>query len=83
MRRVKLLYFAALREAMGVSEAAVELPDDVRTVADLARFLERSEPQLAGRLSSVRFALNEAFAEPDAPLSAGDVVALIPPVSGG
>ena len=59
------------------------LPDDVRTVAELPAFLERAHPVLAARLGAVRFAVNEAFADPDTALVAGDVVAVIPPVSGG
>ena len=80
---VTLLYFAALREAVGVAEERCELPEDVRTVLDLSGFLERTRPMLAGRLGSVRFAVNETFAFDDTGLEPGDVIALIPPVSGG
>ena len=80
---VTLLYFAALRDAAGKGEESVDLPDDVQTVAALAAWLERHRPAFAGRLGSVRLAVNEAFAEPDTSLAAGDVIALIPPVSGG
>jgi molybdopterin synthase sulfur carrier subunit len=79
---VTLLYFAALRDAAGTAEESAELPDDVQTVAALAAWFER-RPAFAGRLASVRFAVNEAFAEPETSLAAGDVIALIPPVSGG
>jgi molybdopterin converting factor subunit 1 len=82
-RSVTLLYFAALREAMGVAVESLELPDSVRTVSDLSAFLARTRPALAGRLGCVRFAVNETFAAGDTGLEAGDVVALIPPVSGG
>ena len=78
-----LLYFAAIRDAVGVAEESLDLPDAVRHVADLPGFLAQVRPALAGRLGSVRFAVNESFAAPDTPLGAGDVIALIPPVSGG
>ncbi len=82
-RSITLLYFAALRELTGVSEESVHLPDDVRSVRDLMRWLEQARPILAGRLGTVRFAIDESFAEPDEAIRSGAVVALIPPVAGG
>jgi molybdopterin converting factor small subunit len=38
---------------------------------------------LAGRLTSVRVAVDEEFADKSRELLGGEVVALIPPVSGG
>jgi molybdopterin synthase sulfur carrier subunit len=80
---ITLLYFAGVRDAAGKSEEQVELPDGVRTVGALTAFLERRYPALVTRLGSVRYAVNETFADPDLELAAGDVVAVIPPVSGG
>lgn len=82
-RSVTLLYFAGVREAVGVAEESIDLPEGVRTVSDLSTFLEIARPTLAGRLGSVRFAVNEVFASPETRLQPGDVIALIPPVSGG
>jgi len=80
---VTVLYFAALRDVMGLSEEQVTLPPEVRTAADFLRFLEGARSALTGRLQSVRLARNEAFAAPEEVLVAGDVLALIPPVAGG
>jgi molybdopterin converting factor subunit 1 len=80
---VTILYFAALRDLVGRSEEKLALPDDVASVAALALHLSRLHPQLADRLSHVRFARNEEFARPADSLVDGDVVALIPPVAGG
>ena len=82
-RAVTVLYFASIREIAPAPEARVVLPDDVRTIADLSAYLERTVVGLAGRLGSVRFAINETFVSSDAPVSNGDVVAVIPPVTGG
>jgi len=82
-RPIQLLYFAALRERMGIASEAIELPEDVRDLRDLARFLEASRPALTGLLASVRFAVGDEFADLDRALEPGAVVALIPPVSGG
>lgn len=80
---IVLLYFAAVRELVGKDEERVALPEDVRTIADLATFLGKRHPSLDGRLGAVRFARNEVFATNDEALADGDVVALIPPVAGG
>jgi len=80
---ITVLYFAAVRDAIGKGEERLVLPAEVTTVAELSRFLENRHPALAGRLGSVRYAVNEVFAALEAPLAAGDVVAVIPPVSGG
>jgi molybdopterin converting factor subunit 1 len=83
LRTIEMLYFAAIRDVVGRPKEVLDLPEAVRTVMDLASHLERVHPALEGRLATVRFAVNEAFAEPGAVVSNGDVVAVIPPVSGG
>lgn len=80
---VHVLYFAALRELTGVSEEQLELPAEVRTVSDFAMYIQRAHPALAGKLASVRIALDEAFAENSDALQGALVIALIPPVAGG
>jgi molybdopterin converting factor subunit 1 len=81
--RVHLLYFAAIRDLLGRATEELDLPDGPHQLADVRAALARAHPELAERLGTVRFALNEAFAEPDASVSDGDAVAVIPPVSGG
>jgi molybdopterin synthase sulfur carrier subunit len=81
--RVRVLYFAVVRELTGREEEAVDLPAGVRTAGAFAAWLPGHRPELAGRMSSIRIARNEAFAGDDEPLAEGDVLALIPPVAGG
>ena len=78
-----MLYFAGLRDAIGVAEEMLVLPAEVRTVADLTDHLAARYPAYATRRAHVRIARNEAFAEGDETIADGDVVALIPPVAGG
>jgi molybdopterin synthase sulfur carrier subunit len=80
---VRVLYFAGLRDALGISEELIVLPDGVRSVADLANHLATRHKAYAERRSHVRIARNEAFASEDEAIHDGDVVALIPPVAGG
>ena len=80
--RVRIRYFAAVREALGVGEEQVEL-DPGASVGDLHRLLESRHPALHGHRRGLRFAVGARFASSESPLAEGAEVALIPPVSGG
>jgi molybdopterin converting factor subunit 1 len=77
---IDVRYFAAAREAARRDAERVALPDEA-DLASLVGELERRHPPLAGL--SLRYAVNERFAPAATFLGDGDVVALIPPVSGG
>lgn len=84
--KVKLLYFAALREQLGSASEEIELPAGVATVAALRSHLRGRGGawQLAfadGKL--IRAAVNQDMAPPSAAIKAGDEVAFFPPVTGG
>jgi molybdopterin synthase sulfur carrier subunit len=83
--KVKVLYFAGLREAVGQSGEELELPIEVATVGALRTHLagrgEAWQALAAGR--NVRAALNQRMVGADAAVSAGDEVAFFPPVTGG
>jgi molybdopterin synthase sulfur carrier subunit len=81
--KVKLLFFAAVRELVGRDEEEVELPADVCTIQQLSAHLEQRYEPLRDRMRSVRLARNEEFAGPNETMKEGDVIALIPPVAGG
>ncbi|MDP9148866.1 MAG: molybdopterin converting factor subunit 1 [Myxococcota bacterium] len=80
---VRILYFAALRDAVGLAEEWLELPVGVLTVGQLATHLAVRHRAFGDRRDHVRIARNEAFAPDDERLGDGDVIALIPPVAGG
>jgi molybdopterin synthase sulfur carrier subunit len=80
---VRVLYFAGLRDAIGVPEESLELPPRVDTVGALADHLAAKHRAYAERRAHVRIGRNESFARDDEPLADGDVIALIPPVAGG
>ena len=81
--RVRVLYFAAMRDLAGRAEEEIDLPPGVATVDAFADHLCAALPGFAERRAHVRIARNERFAEAGEPLSDGDVLALIPPVAGG
>lgn len=81
--RVRVLFFAALRDLTGTPEQDLQLPPSVTTLRELLPELCSLHVSLRGRLQSVRVARNETFAELDERLADGDVIALIPPVAGG
>lgn len=80
--RVRLLYFAVLRDITGKSEEVVELPEGTRALEIWSR-LRRDHHQLAGYEKPPMTAVNEAYAPADQMLRDGDEVAFIPPVAGG
>jgi molybdopterin synthase catalytic subunit len=75
--QVRVLLFAGLRERAGAPSVELDLPEGAR-VRDA---LEQMHAVADG--ISVVMAINQEYADADAPLHAGDELALIPPVSGG
>jgi molybdopterin synthase catalytic subunit len=80
--KVQVLYFAVVRERLGLDSEALDLPD-ASTGETLMAELVRRHPALSGLRPALKLAINEEFAPPDRRLAEGDVVALIPPVAGG
>ena len=83
---MKVLYFAWLRQRIGVAEETVPLPGDVTTVGSLLKFLQGRSDQHAialADLSVVHAAVNQDYARDADPISDEDEVALFPPVTGG
>jgi len=80
--RVTVLYFAVVRERLGVERDEVEVPAGAM-VRDLLMMLRASRPALAELLPAVRVSVNQEFRDEGFALHDGDEVALIPPVSGG
>ena len=81
-----VLYFAWLRERLGLGEEDVALPDGVTTVASLLDWQRARSPAHAAAFAAggrIRCAVNQEFADPAHPVAAGDEVAFFPPVTGG
>ncbi len=80
--RVRVLYFAGLRQATGTGEEILTIRDGV-SAGDLWKTLESRHADLVPWRARLKIAVNEEFASEETPLQEGDVVALLPPVSGG
>jgi sulfur-carrier protein len=83
---VKLLYFAWVRQKIGLSEEDLTLPSSVTTVRTLVEFLQRKGPgyEAAFRdLKLLRCAVNQEHTGFDTTLKPDDEVAFFPPVTGG
>jgi molybdopterin converting factor subunit 1 len=85
-RRVRVLYFAWLRERVGRAEETLDLPDAVTDVAGLTAWLRARDAEHAAAFEHanvVRCAVNQTIADAATPVAAGDEVAFFPPVTGG
>lgn len=83
---MKLLYFAWVRERVGIAEEDVDLPAAVATVAGLLDWLATRSPGHAAALadrSAIRVGVDQAFVGTDASISGAQEVAIFPPVTGG
>jgi len=80
--QVQVRTFASLRQALGTTSLALDLPSDA-TVDDLLERLSADYPAAASHLSTTLVAVNHAYADRAQPLAPGDEVAIFPPVSGG
>jgi molybdopterin synthase sulfur carrier subunit len=84
--KVRLLFFASLRERLGSGGEEIELPPTVTTVGALREHLRERGGAWGDVFSptrAVRAAVNQAMAQPGAQLKTGDEVAFFPPVTGG
>jgi molybdopterin synthase sulfur carrier subunit len=84
--KIKLLYFASLRENLGKAEEDLDVPPEGTTVASVRALLQTRggawETALA-QGKAVRVAVNQEMAQPTTAVRAGDEVAFFPPVTGG
>ena len=84
--KIKVLFFANLREKVGTAAEMVDIPDSASTVAGLRLYLMKrggAWHEVLSDMKVVRVAVNHDMAAANAPLNPGDEVAFFPPVTGG
>ena len=85
-RRVKLVYFAWVRERVGLGEESLDLPSTVSTVRDLLNWLRTRDEMHANALRHpdvIRVALDHELVEHDEPIGDASEIGLFPPMTGG
>ena len=80
--QIRVLFFGVLKDLFGRSTITIDLPAEAR-LADLLSYCVRQAPQLAPMLPAIALSVNQEYSSPKRALTAGDEVALLPPVSGG
>jgi|TARA_B110000908_G_scaffold30774_1_gene36497 molybdopterin converting factor subunit 1 len=79
--KIKLLLFGITRDLLNANELSFEVLENIN-VGDLKKELLSKYPQVEN-ISSYAIAVNESYANDDVKLREKDVIAIIPPVSGG
>lgn len=79
--KIEILFFGITSDLMGDTQLEITF-ENVISVGDFKSTLKEKYPQLKN-INSYAIAVNEAYAEDDVILKESDVVAIIPPVSGG
>jgi len=82
MNGVKVLLFGAAADRAGLRQTELPVDDDV-TLGDLWPILADRHPGLVPMRDTLAFAVNGEYARMEDPVSPGDEVAVLPPVSGG
>lgn len=79
-----VLLFGTLKDAAGTDRIVVNIPaSGPATVESLLAQCGQQFPQIARWLPHIRVAVNLEYSGSDRTLSAGDEIALLPPVAGG
>jgi len=86
MSKIRVLYFASVREKLGKDGEEIELPAGVSTVAALRGHLRGRggiHENVFSEKNLLRAAVNQDMVQPSAAVKAGDEIAFFPPVTGG
>ena len=84
--KVKLFYFAKVREAIGIDREELDLGSNIKTVSDLIEVLKGRGSHWQDMFSmstTFRMAVNQEMVEATHKISANDEVAFFPPITGG
>lgn len=80
--RLRVLFFGILKDVVGRPADEIDVPPGAG-LGDVFDRYASAHPRLREMASSIVAARNQEFADPATPLSDGDEVAFLPPVSGG
>ena len=84
--KIKLFYFAKVREILGIDREEIDVESDIKTLAELVAFLKLRGSQwqsIFEMSSSYRMAVNQELVEANHTINPNDEVAFFPPITGG
>jgi molybdopterin converting factor subunit 1 len=82
MNQIKVFFFAAMKDKVGIKQIVLSLPDPLRVV-DLRSWLADEYPQARETILKCLVAVNKNFAFDQDLVPSDAEVAFFPPVSGG
>ena len=82
---VKIVFFASLREALGVDSVDLQIYGSSSVSALISQLANQQSPEWLGILTAenIRIAVNQDMINEDVGIVDGDEVAFFPPVTGG
>lgn len=82
MNRIKLLFFATLRDRAGTKSLELDVPENL-TVRGLKEKIAEEYPNLKDSMKSVLITIDREYAFDEAIIPPDAEMAMFPPVSGG
>jgi molybdopterin converting factor subunit 1 len=82
MNRIKLLFFATIRDRAGTKSMDLDVPEDM-TVQGLKDKIAQEYPNLRDSMKSVLITIDREYAFDEAVIPPNAEMAMFPPVSGG
>jgi len=80
--QIRVLLFGVIKDIVGRPTEVIDLPEGARVHDLVAGYIDRF-PGFELMASALAVSVNQEYSQGDRPLSAGDEVGLLPPVSGG
>ncbi len=83
---MRIVYFAAVRELVGLDGEDCDLPEHALTITDILDWLSKQGAQYEtafGNRAKLRFALDQQMAKPGSAIAGAHELAIFPPVTGG
>ncbi|NWG35124.1 MAG: MoaD/ThiS family protein [Chloroflexi bacterium] len=82
MNKIRLLFFATLRDRAGTRSMELDIPEDL-TVRGLKEKIAEEFPNLRDSMKSVLITIDREYAFDEAVVPVNAEIAMFPPVSGG
>jgi MoaD family protein len=80
--KVKVQFFAQLRDLAGTSETEIEIPEN-STARELLEIIYEKKPALRSRDDNILLGAGVEFVDRDYELKPGEEISIMPPVQGG